>query len=58
MNSYRITISPKPMFYTTFAENEKKAQEYAQDFFFDQTIYDIFDGAKLQIERIDVGVNE
>jgi hypothetical protein len=49
MQNYRITIELMPISYEIEAENEEKAKEYAKEFFFDETIHDIFDGAEVLI---------
>jgi hypothetical protein len=53
MKNYRITIELVPISYEIQAESEEKAKEYAKDCFFDETIYDIFENAELQIQQLE-----
>jgi hypothetical protein len=53
MKNYRITIELVPISYEIEAESEEKAKEYAKECFFDETIYDIFENAELQIQQLE-----
>ena len=58
MKNYRITVELVPISYEIEAESEDKAKEYAKEFFFDETIYDIFEGAEIITEQLEVGVSK
>jgi hypothetical protein len=45
---YRITIDLKPISYEVEAESEEKAIEFAQECFFDETLYDVIKYADIQ----------
>ena len=53
MKKYRISIELMPISYEIEAENEEKAKEYAQDCFFDETVYDIFENAELNVSELE-----
>ena len=53
MKKYRITVELMPISYEIEAESEEKAKEYAQDCFFDETVYDIFENAELNVSELE-----
>ena len=60
MSLYRITIDLKPISYEIEAESEEKAIEFAQECFYDETLYDIIKYADIQTyqyEGEDKGMN-
>ena len=48
MSLYRITIDLKSISYEVEAESEEKAIEFAQECFFDETLYDVIKYADIQ----------
>jgi hypothetical protein len=48
MSLYRVTIDLKSISYEFEAESEEKAVEFAQECFFDETLYDIIKWADIQ----------
>jgi hypothetical protein len=53
MELYRVTINFNPISYELEAENEDKAIEYAQECFFDETLYDIIKWADLKVQQME-----
>lgn len=52
MKKYRIQIDLSPVGYELEAEGEDKAQEYAQECFYDETMYDLLKYAKYTIVEV------
>ena len=48
MELYRVTINLKSISYEVEAESEEKAIEFAQECFFDETLYDVIKYAEFQ----------
>lgn len=53
MELYRVTIDLNPISYELEAESEDKAIEYAQECFFDETIYDIIGSADFEVQQME-----
>jgi hypothetical protein len=50
MATYRVTIKLQPISYELEASSVTKAKEYAEEFFNDETIYDILKNADYIVE--------
>lgn len=53
MPKYMVQISPNSISYELEADSEKKAIEYAQECFNDETIYDILKWAIYEVEEME-----
>ena len=51
MNKYRVTVNLNSISYEFEAENEAKAIEFAEECFYDETLYDILKWANYEIEE-------
>ena len=52
MKRYQIQIELLPIGYEIEAEGEDKAKEYADEYFFDETMYDLLKYAKYTIQEV------
>jgi hypothetical protein len=53
MKLYRITIDLNSISYEVEAESESKAIEFAQECFFDETLYDIIKSADYKTQQLE-----
>jgi hypothetical protein len=51
MARYRVTINLNPISYEIEADNEEKAIEYAQECYYDETLYDLVKWATFSTEE-------
>ena len=53
MSLYRVTIDLNSISYELEAESHEKAIEYAQECFYDETLYDIIKWANYQTKQME-----
>jgi hypothetical protein len=53
MELYRVTIDLNSISYEVEAESESKAIEFAQECFFDETLYDIIKWADYKTQQLE-----